>query len=91
MAETKKSKISPYDEELLKAVKTVCSYKLACEANIVAICYKNSDTLFNYELKLEDFSATYSERTFSRIASNYQMLKLIGKDIRIQKIFLGGK
>lgn len=56
MAETKKSKISAYDEELLKAVKTVYSYKLACEANIVAICYKNSDTLFNYELKLEDFS-----------------------------------
>ena len=44
----------------------------------------------NGNLKLEDFSATYSERTFSRIASNYQMLKLIGKDIRIQKIFLGG-
>ncbi len=30
-------------------------------------------------------------RTFSRIASNYQMVKLEGKDIRIQKIFLGGK
>lgn len=48
-------------------------------------------TIISTNLSLEDFSATYSERTFSRIASNYQMLKLIGKDIRIQKIFLGGK
>ena len=48
-------------------------------------------TVISTNLTLEDFSATYSERTFSRIASNYQMVKLIGKDIRIQKIFLGGK
>ena len=52
---------------------------------------RRKSTIISTNLKLEDFSATYSERTFSRIASNYQMLKLIGKDIRIQKIFLGGK
>lgn len=48
-------------------------------------------TIISTNLKLENFSDTYSERTFSRIASNYQMVKLIGKDIRIQKIFSGGK
>lgn len=52
---------------------------------------RRKSTVISTNLTLEDFSATYSERTFSRIASNYQMLKLIGKDIRIQKIFLGGK
>lgn len=52
---------------------------------------RRKPTIISTNLTLEDFSATYSERTFSRIASNFQMLKLIGKDIRIQKIFLGGK
>ena len=52
---------------------------------------RKKSTIISTNLKLEDLSATYSERTFSRIASNYQMTKLVGKDIRIQKIFLGGK
>ena len=52
---------------------------------------RRKSTVISTNLSIEDFSAAYSERTFSRIASNYQMLKLVGKDIRIQKIFLGGK
>lgn len=52
---------------------------------------RSKSTIISTNLKIEDFSATYSERTFSRIASNYHIMKLIGKDIRIQKIFLGGK
>lgn len=48
-------------------------------------------TIISTNLTLADFSSAYSERTFSRIASNYQMVKLIGKDIRIEKLFLGGK
>ncbi|MDO4338383.1 MAG: ATP-binding protein [Eubacteriales bacterium] len=52
---------------------------------------RHKSTVISTNLELESFSETYSERTFSRIASNYQMVKLIGKDIRIQKIFLGGK
>lgn len=51
---------------------------------------RRKSTIISTNLKLENFSGTYSERTFSRIASNYHMVKLIGKDIRIQKIFLGG-
>ena len=52
---------------------------------------RKKSTIISTNRKLEDFSATYSERTLSRIASNYRMTKLVGKDIRIQKIFLGGK
>jgi DNA replication protein DnaC len=52
---------------------------------------RRKPTIISTNLTLEDFSDTYSERAFSRIASNYHMLKLIGKDIRIQKLFLGGK
>lgn len=51
---------------------------------------RRKSTIISTNLNLEDFSGTYSERTFSRIASNYQMVKLFGKDIRIQKLFLGG-
>ena len=52
---------------------------------------RRKSTIISTNLKLENFSDTYSERTFSRISSNYRMVKLEGKDIRIQKIFLGGK
>ena len=52
---------------------------------------RRKSTIISTNLKLENFSDTYSERTFSRIASNYHMVRLEGKDIRIQKIFLGGK
>lgn len=48
-------------------------------------------TIISTNLTMEDFLDTYSERTFSRVTSNYTMLKLIGNDIRIQKRLLGGK
>lgn len=48
-------------------------------------------TIISTNLSLDQFSETYSERIFSRITSNYTMIKLIGKDIRIQKRLLGGK
>ena len=57
MAENKSSKkLTPYQEELLKAAKTVKEYKLACEANIVSIYYKKPDLMYDFELKLEDFT-----------------------------------
>lgn len=48
---------------------------------------RQKSTIISTNLTLEQFSDTYSERTFSRIASNYQMLKLIGDDIRISRYF----
>lgn len=51
---------------------------------------RKKPTIISTNLTLEEFSNAYSERTMSRITSNYQLLKLIGKDIRIEKKFLGG-
>lgn len=52
----KTKKLTPFLEEQLKAAKKVKEYKLACEANIVAIFYKQTDTIFNYDLKLDDIT-----------------------------------
>jgi len=49
-------KLSPYQEALLDAAKIVKEYKVVCEANIVAIFYKQPDLMFDYTLTLEDFS-----------------------------------
>ena len=46
---------SPFESELLKAVKKVKDYKVACEANIVSIVFKQPDVLFDYQLSSEDF------------------------------------
>ncbi|MCF0133299.1 MAG: ATP-binding protein [Blautia sp.] len=51
---------------------------------------RKKSTVISTNLTLEEFSRLYSERTFSRIASRYQLIKLIGNDIRIQKKLLGG-
>ena len=42
-------------------------------------------TIISSNLSLESVKEIYSERTFSRITSNYTMLKLTGDDIRIKK------
>lgn len=47
-------------------------------------------TLISTNLPLETFAATYTERIFSRISSNYTMLRMIGEDIRLKKKFCSG-
>ena len=49
-------------------------------------------TIISTNLALEDIQSIYSDRIFSRISSNYTMLRLTGDDIRIQKklLNLGG-
>ena len=42
-------------------------------------------TIISTNLSLESLVDIYSERTFSRITSNFTMLKLTGDDIRIKK------
>lgn len=42
-------------------------------------------TIISTNLTLEQLTGVYSERVFSRISSGYTMLKLFGKDIRVQK------
>jgi DNA replication protein DnaC len=46
---------------------------------------RRKSTLISTNLTLATFADTYSERIFSRISSDYTMLKLIGDDIRLQK------
>ncbi len=46
---------------------------------------RRKSTIISTNLSLESLVSTYSERTFSRITSNYTMLKLTGEDIRIKK------
>lgn len=52
---------------------------------------RKKSTIISTNLSLEQFAETYSERTFSRIFSHYQMIRLFGNDIRIQKQLAGGK
>ena len=53
---------------------------------------RKKSTIISTNLALEDIQEIYSERTFSRISSNYILLRLTGDDIRIQKklLNLGG-
>lgn len=46
---------------------------------------RRKSTIISTNLSLESLAEIYSERTFSRITSNYTMLKLTGDDIRIKK------
>ena len=46
---------------------------------------RKKSTIISTNLALDTFSELYSARTFSRITSNYKILKLIGDDIRIKK------
>ncbi len=52
---------------------------------------RRKSTLISTNLSLGTFADTYSERVFSRISSNYTMLKLIGDDIRLQKKISAGR
>lgn len=53
---------------------------------------RKKSTVISTNLALDDINNVYSERIFSRISSNYTMLRLTGDDIRIQKklLNLGG-
>lgn len=46
---------------------------------------RKKSTIISTNLNIPQLVEIYSERTFSRISSNYTMIKLFGEDIRIQK------
>ena len=46
---------------------------------------QKKSTIISTNLSLDDLQATYSERIFSRLVSNYQVTLIIGDDIRIKK------
>ncbi len=46
---------------------------------------RGKSTIISTNLSLAQLSKAYSERIFSRIASNYTILKILGEDIRLKK------
>jgi DNA replication protein DnaC len=48
---------------------------------------RRKSTIISTNLSLDNINSTYSERVFSRIASNYSLLKIVGDDIRLKKLF----
>ena len=55
----------------------------SADFNTVTVRFR--DSMEQKRVSLDDLIHIYSERTFSRITSNYTMLKLTGDDIRIKK------
>ncbi len=47
--------------------------------------FHRKSTIISTNLSLESIADLYTERSFSRITSNYTLLKIIGDDIRIRK------
>ncbi len=47
---------------------------------------RNKSTIISTNYNINDIKNMYSERIFSRIASNYTLLKIIGEDIRFKKL-----
>lgn len=48
---------------------------------------KQKSTIISTNLSWNDLNSNYSERIFSRITSNYSLLKIVGDDIRLKKAF----
>jgi DNA replication protein DnaC len=48
---------------------------------------RRKSTIISTNLSLDNINTIYSERVFSRIASNYSLLKIVGEDIRLKKLF----
>ena len=48
---------------------------------------KKKSTIISTNLSLEELSATYSERIYSRLVGNYTLLNIYGDDIRFMKRF----
>mgnify|MGYP002622814663 CR=1 FL=1 len=47
---------------------------------------RNKSTIISTNFSLEELRDTYSERITSRVFSNYEIIHLIGEDIRIKKV-----
>ena len=66
---TKTKKLSPFEQETIEVLKQINEYKLAAEANVVSIIYKEPDMLRETNLTLEEFSNNVW-RVFFTIASD---------------------
>ena len=50
------AKLTPFEEQNIKALKKINEFSLRCQANIVAIYYKNPELLYESTLTIKDFS-----------------------------------
>lgn len=73
---TKKTtaKLTPFEQETIEIIKQINEYKLASEANVVSIIYKDPDLLRESNLKLEEFSNN-CWRVFFTIANDIIMVE----------------
>ena len=57
MAEKNKKKLSAFEQQKAETIKKVSEYKLQCEANVVAILYKDPEQLYNTDIDLTSFTS----------------------------------
>ena len=68
MVNKNETRASPFEQELIKTAKQILDYKIAAEANVVAILYKTPDRIYDSDLSLSDFSEN-AWRVFFEIAN----------------------
>ena len=66
---TKTKKLTPFEQEQIEVLKQINEYKLAAEANVVSIIYKEPDLLRETNLTLEEFHNN-AWRVFFTIAND---------------------
>ena len=66
---TKTNKLTPFEQETIEVLKQINEYKLAAEANVVSIIYKEPDLLRETNLTLEEFHNN-AWRVFFTIAND---------------------
>ena len=71
---TKTKKLSPFEQETIEVLKQINEYKLAAEANVVSIIYKEPDMLRETNLTLEEFNNNVW-RVFFTIASDLVLVE----------------
>ena len=69
--------------ELVNAFTTSSLYLCINERHL-----RCKSTIISTNLSFAQLQASYSERLFSRITANYEMLKIFGEDIRLKKAFV---
>ena len=74
MAEKNKKKVTAFEKEIIDTAKKVVEFKVAAEANVVSILYKEPDRLYEANLSLEDFSENVW-RVYFQIACDIILLE----------------
>lgn len=74
MAEKNKKKVTAFEKEIIDTAKKVVEFKVAAEANVVSILYKEPDRLYEASLSLEDFSENVW-RVYFQIACDIILLE----------------